>query len=162
MYKIKNIRAGDFTENQIKHLKLPKNIEEIYSYAFKNNQIESLDLSNCINLNIINEWAFKSNQIKQLKLPKNIEIIEYSAFENNQIESLDLLQCTTLNYITYLAFSNNPLQEIKILDNIDAKTLYSTEFKTDKWNNFTKYYNYNKKKSGDYKLENGKWKWYPL
>jgi len=160
LYKIKNIRAGDFTENQIKHLKLPKNIEEIYSYAFKNNQIESLDLSNCINLNIINEWAFKSNQIKQLKLPKNIEIIEYSAFENNQIEILDLSNCIKLKHIVFDAFSSNPLNEIKILDNIEIG--YDKKNMDDLWNNFTKYYNDNNKKAGDYKLENNKWKWYPL
>jgi hypothetical protein len=151
-----------FGKNQIKQLKLPQNIEIIKDYSFKNNQIKILDLSNCIKLKAIEFKSFEYNQIKQLKLPKNIKMIKDRAFEVNNIESLDLLQCTTLNYITYLAFSNNPLQEIKILDNIDAKTLYSTEFKTDKWNNFTKYYNKNNKKAGDYKLENNEWKWYPL
>ena len=29
------------------------------------------------------------------------------------------------------------------------------------WNNFAKYYDKNEK-TGDYKYENDKWKWYPL
>ena len=67
-------------------------------------------------------------------LSKNIEKIENEAFDKNQIEILD---------------------NIKIEYDIDY-------YKNDMWNNFAKYYNDNNKKAGDYKLENNKWKWYPL
>jgi len=129
--------------------------------AFKNNQIETLNLSNCINLRIIKVYAFFNNPIKQLKLSKNIELIEYHAFENNQIESLDLSNCIKLKEILSDAFSDNPLKEVKILDNIEIE--YDIDYyKNDMWNIFARYYNNNKKKAGDYKYIDNKWQWYPL
>jgi len=138
---------------------LPKNIEIIDNFAFYKNQIQILNLSNCINLKIINEDVFLKNQIKHLKLPKNIEIIEWCAFMNNQIKSLDLSNYTKLKYIMANAFAENPLNEIKILDNINVDYYENSD---DLWNNFAKYYNKNNKKAGDYKLENYEWQWYPL
>ena len=160
--KLKLIDPSCFEHNQLKQLKLPENIEIIGEFAFYINQIEILDLSNCIKLKNINNFAFKYNQIKQLKLPNNIEEIECSAFANNQIESLDLSNYTKLKYIMDNVFSNNPLNEIKILDNINVDYYNYTEYKDDMWNKFAIYYNDNNKKEGDYKLENNKWKWYPL
>ena len=159
--KLKWIDRGCFENNQIKRLKLPENIEEIKYSSFYNNQIEILDLSNCIKLKNIGENAFVKNQIKQLKLPKNIEIIDEFAFYNNQIEILDLSKYMFLDEIFYNAFSNNQLKEIKILDNVEIK--YGENYKDDLWNKFILYYYYkNNRKSGDYKLENNKWQWYPL
>ena len=157
---LKIIKIDAFKKNQIKHLKLPKSIEIIGEWAFANNQIESLDLSNCINLRTIMFCAFFINQIKQLKLPNNIEEIECSAFANIQIESLDLSNCKQLKYIDGDAFSNNPLKKIKILYNIEIE--YDNYYNKDIWNTFVKYYNNNGKISGDYKYENNEWKWYPL
>ena len=138
---------------------LPKNIEIIDNFAFYKNQIQILNLSNCINLKIINEDVFLKNQIKHLKLPKNIEEIYSYAFKNNQIESLDLSNYTKLKRIRDNAFSNNPLNEIKILDNINVDYYENND---DLWNKFAIYYNDNNKKAGDYKLENNEWQWYPL
>ena len=156
---LKNIEEYAFKENQIKHLKLPNNIEEIKWAAFLKNQIKILDLSNCIKLKNIREAAFRENQIKHLKLPKNIEKIEWCAFMNNQIQILDLSNCIKLKHIVFDAFSSNPLNEIKILGDIELK--YDLD-DHNIWNRFVKYYNKNNKKSGDYKLENNKWQWYPL
>jgi len=156
--KLKAIEFRSFEYNQIKQLKLPQNIETIDAYAFKNNQIESLDLSNCINLNIISQCAFEYNQIKQLKLPKNIKEIYSEAFCSNKINVLDLSKYYELKFIGGDAFLDNPLNEIKILD--DIYIYYHN--KSNIWNTFTKYYNDNNKKAGDYKLENNKWQWYPL
>jgi hypothetical protein len=140
-------------------LKLPKNIKEIYDSTFAYNQIEILDLSNCINLKNIGIYAFEENQIKQLKLPQNIEIIKRYAFEKNEIKILDLSNYIKLKQIEIYAFLYNPLTEIKILDDI---TIEYNNDKDDMWNKFAKYYNKNNKKAGDYKLENNEWKWYPL
>ena len=156
---LKNIGEFAFAENQIKHLKLPDNIEEIYNYAFSKNQIEILDLSNCIKLQTI-ELSFDNNLIKTLSLPKNIEIIQNFAFRTNQIEILDLSNYIKLKNIKEYAFSDNPLNEIKILDNINIE--YYKYLKNDLWTKFVIYYNDTNKKSGDYKLENNEWKWYPL
>jgi hypothetical protein len=141
-------------------LKLPKNIREISRDTFAYNQIESLDLSNCIKLRIIKPLAFMNNQIKQLRLTKNIKIIDAYAFESNKIKILDLSNCVKLKKIKWCAFSINPLKEIKILGNIEIE--YEDYYKKDMWNEFAIYYNDNNKKEGYYKLENDEWKWYPL
>ena len=141
-------------------MKLPKNIEEIRKNAFEDNQIESLDLSSCINLNIINECAFESNQIKQLKLPQNINLINVEAFSFNKIKILDLSNCTQLKEIDENAFLNNPLNEIKILEEVEIE--FNIDYKNDVWKKFIKYYHNHVEKSGDYKLENNEWQWYPL
>ena len=159
--KLKNIEQGAFEENQIKQLKLPDSIKLINDSAFSSNKIEILDISNCTNLNNIKFGVMRYNKIKQLKLPKNIMTIEENAFEANEIEILDLLEYNQLKNIFLYAFSSNPIKEVKILDNI--KIEYDIDYyKNDMWNNFAKYYKKNKKKSGDYKLENNKWQWYPL
>jgi hypothetical protein len=149
-----------FFKNQIKQLKLPKNIEIIEGDSFDDNQIERLDLSNYINLRIIKSGVFSYNQIKQLRLLDNIEKIEESTFENNKISVLDLLEYNKLKNIYKYAFSNNPLEEIKILGNIEIG--YDKKNIDDLWNKFAKYYNKNGKKSGDYKYIDNKWQWYPL
>ena len=159
--KLKWIDRGCFENNQIKRLKLPENIEIIDEFAFSNNQIEILDLSNCIKLKNIEQGAFEENQIKQLKLPENIEIINSFSFYENQIEILDLSKYLNLKNIEMNAFSNNPFKEIKVLDNIKIE-YYNYLNDNDIWNKFCEYYKNNKEKSGDYKLENDKWKWYSL
>ena len=148
-----------FAKLKLNFIFLPKNIEKIEYCAFYSNQIKILDLSNCIKLKNIELGAFEENQIKQLKLPENIEIIDEFAFYSNQIKILDLSNCIKLKNIEKHAFSDNPLNEIKILDDI---TIEYNNDKDDIWNTFAKYYNDNNKKAGDYKLENNKWKWYPL
>ena len=158
--KIKSITEYKFNGYNIIFLYLPKNIEKIEYCAFYKNQIQILDLSNCIKLKNIGENVFYENKIKHLKLPDNIEEIYNYAFSINQIKILDLSNCIKLKKIEYYAFSSNPLEEIKILGNIEIQ--YKDEDDDDLWNNFTKYYNDNNKKAGDYKLENNKWKWYPL
>ena len=158
--KIKSIKKSQFMKKKLNFIYLSKNIEKIENEAFDKNQIEILDLSNCINLKFIESWSFWNNQIKQLKLPKNIREISRDTFAYNQIEILDLSNCINLKVINENAFKKNPLNEIKILDNINIE--YYKYLKNDLWNKFVKYYNDNKMKSGDYKLENNEWKWYPL
>ena len=160
--KIKSITEYKFNGYNINFVYLPKNIEKIEYCAFYKNQIQILDLSNCIKLKNIREAAFRENQIKHLKLPKNIEKIEWCAFVYNQIEILDLSNCIKLKHIVFDAFSSNPLNEIKILDNVLLEYDEYFYFLKDPWNTFTKYYNDNEKKAGDYKLENNEWQWYPL
>ena len=156
---LKDIYAEAFQSNKIKNIKLSPSIENIEDCSFDDNKIESLDLSICNKITTIYENSFSNNNISDLKLPINVKNIEYSAFNYNQIEFLNLSNCKKLKYINYYAFSDNPLQEIKILDNIKIEYDYS---KYDLWNKFVEYYNENDKKSGDYKLENNEWQWYPL
>ena len=159
---LKIIEERKFEGHNLNFIYLSINIEAMNKRAFSKNKIQILDLSYCTKLKYIDENAFMSCDIKHLKLPKNIEAIGTESFQNNKIEILDLSNCIKLKHIVFDAFSRNPLQEIKILDNINVGTSYSPSFETDKWNTFTKYYNDNNKKAGDYKLENNKWQWYPL
>jgi len=115
---LKIIKFNVFSENQIKHLRLPKNIEIIGDWAFANNKIEILDLSYCINLKNIEEYAFKENQIKHLKLPNNIEEIKFSTFKINQIETLNLSNCIKLKNTEDTAFCKNQIKHLKLPKNI--------------------------------------------
>ena len=83
-----------------------------------------------------------------------------SVFLKNQIQILDLSNYIKLKEIKLAVFSENPLTEIKILN--DIKIEYDKKYMDELWTKFAIYYNYNNKKAGDYKLENNKWKWYPL
>ena len=158
--KLISIKENQFMNKNINFIYLPQNIEKIENEAFDKNQIEILDLSNCINLNIIMGWAFESNQIKQLKLPQNINLINVEAFSFNKIKILDLSNCTQLKYIDEDAFLNNPLNEIKILEEVEIE--FNIDYKNDVWKKFIKYYHNHVEKAGDYKLENNEWQWYPL
>ena len=106
---------------------LPKNIEIIDNFAFYKNQIQILNLSNCINLKIINEDVFFKNQIKHLKLPENIEIIGYNAFSVNQIKILDLSNYIKLKYIEDISFSYNQIKQLKLPQNIEIIKRYAFE-----------------------------------
>ena len=136
--------------------KLSKIIE--INELFKNQNI--LDLFRFDNLKNIKENQFEYYNLNFIYLPQNIEIIKNYAFDNNQIKILDLSNCIKLKNIGNCAFEENPLKKIKILNNI--KIIYGDYNKIDDWNNFIKYYDDNGKKSGDYKLENNQWQWYPL
>jgi len=159
---MKFIRKDMFENLNLNFVFLPISIEAIDTSSFFQNNIQALDLSNCINLNIIMGWAFGKNQIKQLKLPKNIEMMSMEAFGKNQIKLLDLSNCKNIKEISIFAFLDNPLKTIKILDNINVEFTNNLKNFNDLWNDFSKYYNKNKKKAGNYKLENNEWKWYPL
>ena len=142
----------------IKFLKLPDSLEEIGLSTFEDNKIEDLDISNCINLKIINDSSFYKNKIKNLKLPNSIEKIGICSFTYNNIENLDLSNCNNLRNIALNAFLHNPLQEIKILENI--KIVYDNNQLDDQWNKFVDFYNNNGKKAGDYKLINNQWQYF--
>jgi len=160
---LKKIDMLLFFENEIEYFRLPRFVETIYlniNSNFNMNDIKILNLTNYKALKFIALYSFENSNIKQLKLPKNIEKIDWFAFMNNQIESLDLSYCKQLGYIGRNAFFKNPIKDIEILNDITIE--YDKNNKDDMWNKFVKYYNNNNKKSGNYKLENNKWKWYPL
>ena len=132
-------------------------IKEIKA-LFENQNI--LDIFRFDKIKSIKKSQFMKKKLNFIYLSKNIEKIELSAFLNNKIEILDLSNCINLKVINENAFEKNPLNEIKILDNINIE--YYKYLKNDLWTKFVIYYNDTDKKSGDYKLENDEWKWYPL
>ena len=85
---LKIIKFNVFSENQIKHLRLPKNIEIIGEWAFENNKIEILDLSNCNNLNEIDLYAFSNNPLQEIKILNKI-IVSCSYSQNLSYDAWD-------------------------------------------------------------------------
>ena len=84
----------------------------IGNYAFQNNQINSLDLSNATSLTTIAEGVFRGNQISSLKIPTGVTSIGYSAFQNNQISNLTIPSSVTT--IGDSAFYNNKINSLTI------------------------------------------------
>jgi len=126
--KLISIKENQFMNKNINFIYLPKNIEKINFCAFDDNQIESLDLSNCINLKVIGYGAFANNQIKQLKLPDSIKLIDVSAFSSNKIEILDISNCTNLNNIKFGVMRYNKIKQLKLPKNI--MTIEENAFET--------------------------------
>jgi hypothetical protein len=71
---LKSIESLSFANNQIKQLKLPKNIKIVGNFAFYSNQIEILDLSKYMFLDEIFYNAFSKNPLKEIKILNDIDI----------------------------------------------------------------------------------------
>ena len=93
-------------------LLIPKNVENIYTEAFRNNSINTLKFESGSKLKSIEPGAFYNNKISNLTIPTGIEIIKDSAFEENQISAVSLP--STLKKIYQYAFSKNQLTSISI------------------------------------------------
>jgi len=92
---IADSKSGDdaiFGYKQISSLQLPSSITTLGNYAFINNSIDTLDLSQCTALTYIGDFAF----------------------QDNEIDTLDLSQCTALTYIGKNAFEGNLLSAFKL------------------------------------------------
>jgi len=93
-----------------KILKYEKNLTSLilfakFNYVYSNKKnIRILDLSNNINVNIIDDYAFSNNKIETLKLPNSLNFIGKSAFCNNEIKELDLSNCINLKTISEKLF----------------------------------------------------------
>ena len=82
--KIKSITEYKFNGYNINFVYLPKNIEKIEYCAFYKNQIQILDLSNCIKLKHIIFNAFSNNPLNEIKILDNIKI-EYDKKNINNL-----------------------------------------------------------------------------
>ena len=83
------IESGAFefhgTKGAIKEITIPSTIKMIGNEAFQNQNIESLDLSECTNLTSIGLLAFANNNLENIILPQNQDILMYGAFNNNKM-----------------------------------------------------------------------------
>ncbi|PLX07894.1 MAG: hypothetical protein C0596_09145 [Marinilabiliales bacterium] len=134
---------GVFANMGLIQVDLPSGMEYIGEYAFFGNSIETVNFSNCPDLEKIGIGAFHSNSFIDVDLSGNInlisigstafftqqgdgltsvnlsgctslETIESSAFSANQIASLNLSSCTSLVEIGIGAFSNNKLTVLNL------------------------------------------------
>jgi len=100
---------GVFSEKSITSVQLPSMIKFIGYKAFFINQLSTVNISNCPNIEQIGYCAFASNNIDNLDLINCINLgdIGDMAFAYNQIDSVNLSDCTALGNIGDQAFSYN-------------------------------------------------------
>ncbi len=93
-----------------------KNLTIIQDHAFYNCHITDLNLSNCTALYSIGRSAFDNNAISHLDFSdcKALTSIKINAFKNNKLSGIDLTSCTALTYIGDSAFNNNNFVEFEL------------------------------------------------
>lgn len=108
---------GVFYRRGTTSVEFPSTIQRIGYYAFYDNYLVKLDLSNKTKLEAIGESAFGENYfLRKVDLSNcsSLKYIEYSAFSDNQINSLNLNSCTALKEIQNGAFNSNMLSSIDL------------------------------------------------
>ena len=88
---------------------IQSSVIEINRYAFLNNKISGLNLSNATGLQLLDEGIFKNNDMSgtTLIIPKNVEIIALEAFNNSGISQVNFENFKTGNTI------NNSVPKLK-------------------------------------------------
>ena len=120
-----NIGSMAFEYNNLKSVKIA-GIETIGEFAFTNNEIDTLDFSESIELRSINEGAFYENKSAlNLVLPENIETIEKHAFNSSMVTGT-LVIPSKLETIGEYAFSHNYLTEVDF-SNADSLKIIGNE-----------------------------------
>ena len=122
---IQNIGSYAFQENYLMALDLTNysSLSHIGPYAFRNNEINKVNLSNCSSLKYIGTSSFRDNKIDSLIVSgcNSLEIIHRYAFYNNNILNLDLSNNPSLRMIDGFSFQNNDFNKVD-LSNCTALT----------------------------------------
>lgn len=92
------------------------NVEHIGAFAFANNQLTSLNLTDLIGLITIEENAFFNNQITNLDLSSLTNLTDLDGFSYNQLASL-IIPGSVIN-IANGAFYNNHLTSVTIPNSV--------------------------------------------
>lgn len=105
----KSTSQAVFYNKGITSIVLPQSLEMIGRNAFRNNEIDAVDLSGMSNLALIEQSAFEDNVIAGVSFSgcTSLRKIESSAFRDNKLTSVDLSGCTSLNWIDYYVFMSN-------------------------------------------------------
>lgn len=109
-------KDGVFYNKGITYARLPATLENIGKYAFYENSLINLDLSNCTALKTIGEEAFSTNNLDSLDLSgcATLTTIGDYAFGYNDITSLDIHGCTALATIGENAFYSNEITYVDL------------------------------------------------
>lgn len=105
-------RAGSnvFKSKGITSLVLPASLQKVGKEAFRENSIDSLDLSRCDSQLAVGNLAFYNSNIAHITISDfGLSEIGISAFANNSIDSLDLSACDSLEIIENGAFKGNEI-----------------------------------------------------
>jgi uncharacterized repeat protein (TIGR02543 family) len=105
-----------FSYKGITSVQLPSTLEYIGKYAFRNNSITHLDLSNCTNLKQIVSESFVSNTMSSIDFSgcENLIYIGNNVFRVNYLTSVDFTGCNKLSIISLNAFSDNSFSSVDL------------------------------------------------
>lgn len=111
----------DYQSKYIESVEFPEGLVEIKEWAFADNSIFDLDLSDLTSLENIRSGAFNGNEISNIDLSglTNLYYIGSETFENNMISSLIIKDLPNLDEIGWDAFSYNQISTL-ILDNLPS------------------------------------------
>ncbi|MGE0076443.1 MAG: leucine-rich repeat protein [Bacteroidales bacterium] len=117
---------GVFYNKKICSVVFPDSLKTIGSYAFYNNLIDTIDLSNLTALTVIDTSSFYNNKSTALKLDNctSLTNINFYAFISIYAKSIDLRPCTSLNYIGTKAFYSDSVDYFILPENSAADFLY--------------------------------------
>ncbi|WP_297377198.1 Cna B-type domain-containing protein [uncultured Helcococcus sp.] len=111
---IKSIRNSAFTKKDINYVDFSRliDLEVIGANSFSGNNIKSINFANATSLKIIEARAFENNELLSIDLSNTkIESIKNAAFANNLIENFKLNKVTIRDILSE-AFSDNKIKEI--------------------------------------------------
>lgn len=94
---VTSIGTSAFHGTGIKSLVLPASVEEIGQSAFAFSQLESVDISACVNLEELPQRCFEATNLKSFTFPDNIKTVpNYFMYNCATIESVDFNNVTTI------------------------------------------------------------------
>ncbi len=105
---------GIFARKGIMDIQLPTTLEFIGDYAFSNNDLDSLDLSNNLALERIGQYAFAWSHSYKFNTSNtgSLKYIEGHAFDGNYLSKVDLGGYASLQEIGPFAFSRNRIDTV--------------------------------------------------
>lgn len=108
---VKGIKAltenGIFSHKGMYELTLPTTLEELCFAAFAWNNLSEIDLSRCVNLSSIDEYAFYSNKLNSLVVPATVAEIGYEAFASNRLTEVGFEEPAQVALMGASAFNAN-------------------------------------------------------
>ncbi|MGB4610139.1 MAG: leucine-rich repeat protein [Saccharofermentanales bacterium] len=103
------------------------NLVNIYSYAFRYNRLQEVDLRKQTKLASIGSYAFAGNLIEDIKFPQDapLNAIQSYAFQSNRLRELDLRPLTNLKYLYYSTFGYNAIGDVYAPDSLTSLNDYT-------------------------------------
>ena len=122
--------TGIFIGKGLFTIQIPTTIQKVGTYAFRDNNLKSLDFTNT-DIKIIGDYAFRDNNLDYLNFSNTglISIGSY-AFEYNNIDSINFTACTELQNLGTACFISNNLQNINLSTCPGLKTIGNNAFES--------------------------------
>lgn len=122
---VKNIFPFAFYGNNLTSVTLPSTIHQVHSEAFRNNQIESLYISDLVEGLQLDGWSFAGNKLTNIKAPFSIFKIQANVFNNNpQQVQIFTTNPAHLEASTYIVSESDGHKFILVTEGINRTALY--------------------------------------